>query len=139
MVINPPDERKNAITNLPRIGQPQSSTEQRAVFALPGQEKQPAITPEQILQKNVEKLVGQTFFGTLMKQMHESPFKSDLFSGGRGEKAFQPLFDSYMTERMTRGAGAKIVRPAVKRLQKNARAAYERHQTKGGAYVDNYR
>ena len=32
--------------------------------------------------KTAQKWVGQTFFGTLLKQMHESPFKSELWSGG---------------------------------------------------------
>ena len=35
-----------------------------------------------------EQWVGQTFFGVLMKQMHESPFKSDLFDGGRAGRRF---------------------------------------------------
>src|SRR5690348_1911041 len=36
------------------------------------------------LTEQARKWVAQTFFGTLLKQMSDSPFKSELFSGGRG-------------------------------------------------------
>src|SRR5688500_11582533 len=36
------------------------------------------------LNTHAQKLVSQAFFGTMLKQMRNSPFKSELFSGGRG-------------------------------------------------------
>ena len=77
------------------------------------------------------KLVSQTFFATLLKQMRDSPLKSDLFSGGRGEKAFGPMYDAMLAEKMGRGAGSKLVRPIVKKYVKQADAAYRKQKEMG--------
>src|SRR3982751_3186757 len=61
--------------------------------------------------------VAQTFFGTLLKQMHESPFKSDLFNGGRGGEAFGSLYDQKLAERMASGVGNKLVHSIVRKLE----------------------
>ena len=61
--------------------------------------------------------VGQSFFGTLLKQMRESPFKSELFSGGRGGEAFGSLYDQHLSERMARGAGSKLVNAIVRKIE----------------------
>ena len=53
------------------------------------------------LTRQAQKLVGQTFYGTLLKQMHNSPFKSKLLDGGRGGEAFQPLMDQQLVDRMS--------------------------------------
>lgn len=63
--------------------------------------------------------VGQTFFGTLLKQMRESPFKSKLFSGGAGGQAFSQLHDQRLAEHMARGAGTKLVNAIVRRIEAN--------------------
>lgn len=70
-----------------------------------------------------EKIVAQTFFGTLLKQMRDSPLKSELFSGGRGGAAFGSLYDQHLAERMSRGAGGKLVNAIVKRFE--GKRAYE--------------
>jgi Rod binding domain-containing protein len=81
----------------------------------------PAMTPglarHQHLTRQAEKLVSQTFFGTLLKQMHESPFKSPLLDGGRGGQAFQPLMDQQLADRMARASGKKLVRGIVRQLE----------------------
>jgi hypothetical protein len=64
-----------------------------------------------------QKWVAQTFFGTLMKQMEDSPFKSDLFSGGHGGQAFSSLYHQQLTERMARGAGGKLVHAIVEGIE----------------------
>jgi hypothetical protein len=56
-----------------------------------------------------------------MKQMEESPFKSDLFSGGRGGEAFSSLYHQQLAERMARGAGGKLVHAIVNRIEANQR------------------
>ena len=76
------------------------------------------------LTKQAQIWVAQTFFGTLLKQMHDSPFKSDLLDGGRGGQAFSSLYDQRLAERMAKGAGSKLVRSIVKRTE--AAAAYRR-------------
>ena len=71
------------------------------------------------LVKQARVWVSQTFFGTLLKQMHDSPFRSELFSGGRGGQAFSSLFDQHLTERMAGGKGAeKLVNSIVKHIER---------------------
>jgi Rod binding domain-containing protein len=69
------------------------------------------------LTETARKWVSQTFFGTLLKQMRESPFKSDLFGGGRGEEAFGPLYDAQLADRMARGAGRSLVDSIVRKIE----------------------
>ena len=55
------------------------------------------VTPAQQRRAQLEQQarvwVSQTFFGTLLKQMHNSVWRSDLFSGGRGGQMFESLLD----------------------------------------------
>ena len=81
-------------------------------------------TQHDSLRKQAEIFVASAFFGTLLKQMRESPFKSELFSGGRGGQAFGSLYDQQMAERMSRGAGSKLVNSIVRKIE--ARAAYRK-------------
>lgn len=83
---------------------------------------------EQQLQKQATNLIGQTFFGTLLKQMRDSPFKSDLFSGGRGGQAFSEMYDQHIAMHMAQRSGAKLTRPIVKKFKAQATEAYERNQ-----------
>lgn len=76
------------------------------------------------LTKQVQTWVATTFFGTLLKQMRNSPFRSELFDGGRGGQAFGALYDQQLAARMARSSGEKIVRPIVRRLE--GKAAYEK-------------
>ena len=61
--------------------------------------------------------VAQTFFGTLLKQMDDSAFKSDLFSGGRGGEAFGSLYHQQLAQRMASGAGDKLVNSIVRKVE----------------------
>lgn len=65
------------------------------------------------------KWVAQTFYGTLLRQMRNSPFKSDLFEGGRGGQAFATLLDQHLADHMARGADARLVRSIARRLSSN--------------------
>ena len=85
-----------------------------------------ATTQHDRVTAQAEKWVAQTFFGTLLKQMENSPFKSDLFSGGRGVQAFSSLYHQQLTERMARSAGNKLVKTIVRRIE--ATAAYQKQQ-----------
>jgi Rod binding domain-containing protein len=87
----------------------------------------PAPTQHERIQKQAEKWVAQTFFGTLLKQMDESPFKSELFSGGRGGQAFSSLYHQQLADRVARGAGQKLVKTIVRRIE--AKQAYLKQQT----------
>jgi len=77
------------------------------------------------LEQQARQLVSQTFFGTMLKQMRDSPFKSDLFEGGRGGQAFSSLYDQKLVEQMSRGAGKKLVDSIVRKFTE-ARKAYAR-------------
>ena len=74
-------------------------------------------TQTERLTKEAERWVSQTFFGTLLKQMHNSPFKSDWLSGGRGGEAFSPLYDQHLADRMARASGRQLVNSIVKQIQ----------------------
>ncbi|HEV2293625.1 MAG TPA: rod-binding protein [Tepidisphaeraceae bacterium] len=67
--------------------------------------------------KQAQTFVSQAFFGTLLKQMRNSPFKSELFSGGRGGEAFGSLYDQQLADRMATGVGTKLVDSIVRKLQ----------------------
>ena len=86
-------------------------------------------THDQLVEQT-EKWVASSFYGELLKQVRNSPFKSDLFSGGRGGEAFGSMQDQQMAEHMTRGAGRKLVNAIVRRIE--AAAAYQ-NQKRGEA------
>ena len=86
----------------------------------------PSPTEHDRITKQTEKWVAQTFFGTLLKQMEDSPFKSDLFSGGRGGQAFGSMYHQQLTDRIARGAGQKLVKSIVRRIE--ATKAYQKQR-----------
>jgi Rod binding domain-containing protein len=66
--------------------------------------------------------VAQTFYGQMLKQMRNSPFKSDLFDGGRGGQAFQAQLDQRLAERMANGRAAdRLVNSIVKSIERKAK------------------
>jgi len=91
----------------------------------------PAATQHQQLVKQTQKWVAQTFYGTLLKQVRQSPFRSKLFDGGRGGEAFGALYDQQIAEHMTRGTGSKLVNSIVNRIE--AKRAYDKSSRKGKA------
>jgi Rod binding domain-containing protein len=99
----------------------------------------PTIPHEQLVKKT-QVWVAQTFFGTLLKQMHDSPFRSELFDGGRGGQAFGALYDQRLCERMSKGVGSKLVNAIVRKIEgktatkpitKTASAAYAKQKVTG--------
>lgn len=80
----------------------------------------------QKLRRAAEKLVAQTFFGTLLKQMHQSPFRSEIFDGGRGGQAYSALYDQVLSDRMAHsGTAQKLVSSIVRRNERAS--AYAKH------------
>ncbi len=75
-------------------------------------------TRRQELTRQAQKLVSQTFFGAMLKQMRNSPFKSELFSGGRGGEMFHSLMDQHLADRMASGSGNGLVQSIVRHLEK---------------------
>jgi Rod binding domain-containing protein len=121
-----------ALHNLKPFGPVQDGTDlasrplTQSVRGAAGQYAKPAKDQHEQLVKQTQTWVAQTFFGTLLKQMRNSPFKSELFSGGQGGQAFGDLQDQHMAEHMTRGAGMKLVNGIVRRIEANA--AYRKQQ-----------
>jgi len=74
------------------------------------------------LTAQAQKWVAQTFYGAMLKQMRESPFKSEVFSGGRGGQAFSSMLDQHLADHMSRSAGSKLVNVIARKLE--ARAGY---------------
>ncbi|MGE5609345.1 MAG: rod-binding protein [Bacillota bacterium] len=71
------------------------------------------------LTRAAQRWVSQAFYGTILKQMHESPFKSELFSGGRGGETFSTLLDQQMTDRMARSSDHNLVASIVRSIERN--------------------
>jgi Rod binding domain-containing protein len=116
----------------PRDGLPAVSA---PIFNLPGLapvNAGPTQSQDAQLEAQAKQLVSQTFFGTMLKQMRDSPFKSDLFEGGRGGQAFSSLYDQRLVEQMSRGAGKKLVDSIVKRF-KQAKGAYAKQPNRSAA------
>jgi len=78
---------------------------------------------EKILQQ-AQKWVAQTFYGTLLKQVRQSPFHSEEFEGGRGGEAFAALYDQKLADHMARGTGKKLVNAIARKIE--AKKAYAR-------------
>jgi Rod binding domain-containing protein len=57
------------------------------------------------LRSAVDGFVGSVFYGEMLKQLRESPFQSELFNGGHGEKVFQSQLDGILAERAGVGKG----------------------------------
>jgi Rod binding domain-containing protein len=88
-----------------------------------------APTQHEQLRAGVQKWVGLTFFGTMLKQARQGPFHSNTFDGGRGGQAFGSMYDQQMAEHMARGAGNKLVNAIVKSIESKqalGKRAYEK-------------
>jgi Rod binding domain-containing protein len=87
-------------------------------------------TQTERLTHEAQRWVSQTFFGTLLKQMHDSPFKADWVTGGRGGEAFSSLYDQHLADRMARASGRQLVQSIVRQIQGRphvAQSASTRH------------
>jgi Rod binding domain-containing protein len=74
--------------------------------------------------ETARKLVAQTFYGTMLKQMRNSPFKSEMFEGGRGGQAFAPMLDQHLAEHMARSTDSHLVNAIARKLE--GKAAYQK-------------
>jgi Rod binding domain-containing protein len=86
----------------------------------------PPKTEHDKIQETARKWVSQTFYGAMLKQMRESPFKSELFAGGRGGQAIATLMDQHLADHMSRAAGSKLVNAIARKLE--AKAGYEKQE-----------
>jgi Rod binding domain-containing protein len=69
------------------------------------------------LVKQAQKWVSQTFYGEMLKQMRNSPFKNKMFDGGEGGQTFNGMFDQQLADKMSTGAGKKLVDSIVNKIE----------------------
>jgi Rod binding domain-containing protein len=82
----------------------------------------------QQLVRQTQKWVAQTFYGTMLKEMRKSPFKSKIFDGGRGGEVFQEMLDQKLADHMSRNAAPKLVDSIVQKIERGkANASYLKH------------
>jgi hypothetical protein len=78
-----------------------------------------------------KRLVAQTFFGTLLKQMHDSPFQSKLLDGGKSGQTFSGMFDQHLVDRMAGGTKMKeLVNSIANFIEKGAAAKNQKNPEK---------
>jgi hypothetical protein len=82
---------------------------------VPGQRASPAEHQDKVTE-TAQRWVAQTFYGTLMRQMRNSPFKSELFEGGRGGQAFAPLLDQRLIDSMSKGTANRLTGAIARKL-----------------------
>lgn len=69
------------------------------------------MTPtERAIHKKSSELLGQVFFAPILAKMHESPFKTEISSGGRGGEAFAPMMDALMIKKVVPPTGHLVQR-----------------------------
>ena len=86
-----------------------------ALDNVPGQRNSPQAEQDKVT-ATARKWVAQTFYGTLLRQMRNSPFKSDLFEGGRGGQAFAPMLDQHLVDSMSKGTASKLTSAIARKL-----------------------
>jgi Rod binding domain-containing protein len=90
--------------------------------------KKEKLDPKDPLTQQAQKLVANTFYGTLMKQSRNDPFKSEMMDGGRGGEAFGEMLDQHLADHMSKGTGSKLVHSLVNKMHANS--AYKKHLKK---------
>lgn len=86
----------------------------KAVFKLPKSlDRTQPIEPQ--VRPIAQILVAQTFYGPLLKQSEESPFKDERLTGGQAGKTWNSLFHQRLAEQMT-GSKADPSKPTKNNL-----------------------
>jgi len=69
------------------------------------------------LRSRVQELVGNAFFGLVIKEMRKTLSGSEYFHGGRGEEIFMCQFDMEIADRMSATLPASFIDPMVEQLK----------------------
>ncbi len=78
---------------------------------------------ERGLRKSINEFVGTVFYGQLLKAMRNSPLKSDIGHGGRGEDVFAGQLDIELSQQIGRASGFDLTDAIYRRLRRGAVAA----------------
>lgn len=74
------------------------------------------------MRKEVGEFVGNIFYGTLIRQMQASKFKTKYMDGGRGEEVFQGQMGMELAQRM----GRSVSDPVSNKLYESIRHRLDR-------------
>lgn len=85
------------------------------------------------LRQAADELVGQVFYGTLLRQMRSSTFKGKYGHGGRGEEIFQGQLDEVLATRAGAARSSKISDAIVRRYARRAEVIEAYQQTQRAA------
>lgn len=77
-------------------------------------------------------VVGNIFYGTLMKQMNESKIKGSYFHGGRGEEAFRGQLALELAKRMGQSPSDPVVNRMFEAVEKRLGTASRGAATPAG-------
>ena len=66
-------------------------------------------------------IVGSVFYGSMFRSMRESPFKSSLVDGGRGEEVFAAQLHEQLAERLGERTGQDLGDALYQRLEHQQR------------------
>ena len=85
--------------------QSQQQNVQRQLNAADADESDPE------MRKAFDEFVGQTFYGTLLKELRKSEQGAAYMNGGRAEKVFRGQLDQLLVERMTEASAETFSGP----------------------------
>lgn len=109
------------------------STFAKALNAASDQRKTLSPDQQDKLEKSSSTLVNQFFMGSMLKQMRSSPFKNDMFTGGKGGDAYAGLFDQRIAEHSGNRIAKGLVKSMVKQYSKTASGVTPAAHGTGGA------
>mgnify|MGYP001613282635 CR=1 FL=1 len=73
------------------------------------------------LREAAGKTVGSAFYGTIFQMMRESPFKTKIGNGGRGEEVFSAQLHGVLAERLGESKQSNLSDVLYRRLEKQQR------------------
>lgn len=74
------------------------------------------------LREAAQKLVGEVFYGTLLRQLRDSALKGEYGHGGRGEEVFRGQLDQVLASRAGTSGDNELTDALVKRFERRAEA-----------------
>lgn len=84
------------------------------------------------LRDTAGKAVGSAFYGTIFQMMRQSPFKTDIGHGGRGEEVFSAQLHGIFAERMGECRNHNLSDVLYRRLEKQQRLIDQTRVKAGG-------
>ena len=69
------------------------------------------------IRESAEKLVASAFVLPMLQQLRESPFETEMFAPGQGEKLFRQRLDTMLADRIAGSPGFPLVDTLVDRMK----------------------